>query len=594
MSIINAMLAYIKKLLKLTLTVLLSMAVAVLLLVVLAIGLVASLGDKSAVEVPQNAVLVFDMEMLVRDAPHSTDPFFSLSGMDPDAGSCSLRSVIRAIDNAAEDSRIRILLLRGGSFGANIANIGEIREAVARFRGHGKRVVAFLDDADMKEYLLASSADEIWISPLSYLGLQGFCIEKVYLGEALAKRGIGVEVVDAGRYKSAPDFVDSSSMSKEDREQLEAFLGDLWAEWKRQVLASRGGLNDAFLDDVSKNVGFVDSEAALRMGLVDRVANEDELRDWLCEECEAEDDYPSVTLQDYAKTISDAPAINGEKTVAIVYVEGDIVDGKGEIEQAGAERISAQIRELTKDEDVLALVLRVNSPGGSVTASEQIRRQVELFAEQAPVVVSMGQMAASGGYWVITPADEIILQNSTLTGSIGVFSIFINIKDFAADWNVYSDRVTTSPFADAYSIMTPMDENELKLAHRVVDGYYRRFIELVAKGRNLPQDEVEKVAQGRIWSGSDALTAGLADGVGNLQAAVERAAKLAGLENGTYVVRDMPVEISFEEQLSRVFSSAGAVQGRAERLLTRLGAMLAQVADGKAAARLPFIVEGNW
>ena len=449
--------------------------------------------------------------------------------------------------------------------------------------------------------MLASSADKVWMQPLCSLGMEGFAMERLYFGAAFQKYGINVQTASAGKYKSAPDTFASDHMRPEDREQTQAFLADAWASCREMIAKSRK-VPAQKLDDISQTRGQLTAPAALEAKLIDRIAYRDELAtelENLVGKDSAGETFSQVSMSDYLNDdsstgLSTEISKKSTPTVAVEYVEGEIVDGDGAWNEAGADRIVGDLRSLRADKNVKAVVLRVNSPGGDAIAAEKIRREVELLAAKCPLVVSMGRMAASGGYWVSAPAKIIYAEPSTLTGSIGVFSLFIDVQKLAGDWGVNAESVGTSPFANMYSVFAHKDEREMALARGMVDGIYDNFLHIVAKGRNMDADRVAALAQGRIWSGTAAKANGLADEIGGLDEAITNAASLANLGDN-YRIDEVPVPLSMSAAIGELFRThAKAVQTPSQRALESLDRMTEEVEKTNVFARLPFFTSGRW
>ncbi len=589
---------FLKNVISKSLVMLASMLLATVFFYVITISFIAIAGNSFRTKLPNSAVLVLDMGAEIPDAPLDTGSLGALLGRQPLGKRLPLKSLLDNIDRAAGDSRIKAILLRGAGPelpSTGFSSIVEIRSALARFRQSGKPVYALLEDAGMKDYALASAADEVWMQPLSTLGIQGLAAESIYLAKAFERYGIRVQTASAGSYKSAIETFTRENMSEEDREQLQAFLDDAWAALALALSESRG-IGFERIGEISRSTGLLDAEQARQEGFVDIVGYEDELADKLAQLAGAEGaGFSSIYMADYIaeNCCPKLPAKDNADRIAIVYIEGEIVSGRGAWDEAGAERIIDTLRKLRSDDKVRAVVLRVNSPGGSAIASERIRREVEALGRERPIVVSMGRMAASGGYWLSAGADRILVEPTTLTGSIGVFSLFIDIEELVGGWGINSERVTTSPFADMYSSLKEKDPAEMALHKNLVNSIYGRFIEIVASGRNMDGAIVQQLANGRIWSGSAAVVNGLADMHGGLGEAVAEARKLAELDNDCPVV-ECPVSIGFAEQLSNLFNTRVQSRNPASRLQT-LSKELSRcsLTDG-AQARLPFMIEGNW
>ncbi len=509
----------------------------------LAGALVASLArGGGAPTVTKDSVLVYDLSTLVPDAPILQGPGdFVVNGPVPPQ--VALRQAILALDAAAEDDQIVALYLKGSptTVGAGLANQQEIYQALTRFKASGKPVLAYDVDWSEREYALVALADTLYLHPFGDLEMNGLYSETLYQADALDKLGIGVQVTRTGAYKSAVEPFTNNTMSPEEREQTQRLLQDLWQGLLKDISTARS-LSTQQLQTIANTQGFLFGEAAKTQGLVDELAYEDEvvaaLRELTGEEApDTEDaDFRQIDLPAYAATVEDAWASRTAKSkVAVIYAEGPIVNGEAGGDGLGAgviagDTLARQLRQLRQDDQVKAVVLRVNSPGGSALASEVILREVQLIqAEGIPVVVSMGDVAASGGYWIAASADAIVAQPGTITGSIGVFSLFLNLENLGNTVGLNWEGVKTAELADIFSISRPKTDRELAILQATVDTLYTAFLDRVEAGRELPREQVADIAQGRVWSGQTGQGLGLVDELGGLQVAIEKAAELAEL-----------------------------------------------------------------
>jgi protease IV len=592
---------FIIKLIKNSVLQFLTIIVVMAMFVALAIVTVSVLGNMKTKSAPKDSVLTIDMGMEIYDTPETPSPLgqlFAKGGSDR----ASLLSLVDAIYKAADDKHIKAILLCGARPDmpdTGLSTILELRDAIACFREKGKPVYAYVQDMDMREYALASSADHLWMNPSSSLGLEGFSVEKLYFGEAFKRYGIGVQTASAGKYKSAPDTFASDRMRPEDREQLEVFLKDVTACYKELIVESRK-VTISTLDDIEKNRGMLPAKAAVELKLVDRLAYYDELIGELQHVAGADGDfYRGVDIRDYMarENASDLAARFEvfKPKVRVEYIEGEIVDGSGGLMEAGCDRIVDDLRALRHDKKVKAVVLRVNSPGGSVVASEKIRREVELLSAKCPVVVSMGRMAASGGYWISAPAKKIYAEPTTLTGSIGVFSMMIDVKKLGEDWGVHAETVATTPYAGMYSLFSHKDDKQMQIFKDSVDDFYDQFLNIVAKGRKMDVKRVAEIAEGRIWSGAAARKLGLVDEIGSLDDAIDDAADIAGLGDD-YSVDESTVERSFRDEFDDIIYSKASAGAKSPmmRLAAKVDAVAAEAENTHVFARLPFFTQGVW
>ncbi|MGD1853858.1 MAG: signal peptide peptidase SppA [Leptolyngbyaceae cyanobacterium] len=517
-------------------------------------------------EVDKNSILVFDLATDIVDAVPYSGPGVvleeTLSGSVYRA--MSLHSALKAIEAAATDDNITGIYLTGNTT-AGFATLKEVRAALEKFKtDSGKPVLANNAIWSERDYYLASVADTLYLSPAGVMELNGFRAEIQFLAGALNKYGVGVQVLRAGRYKSAIEPFTRTTSSPEEKQQTQALLSDLWQEFLTTTGEARGKNPDA-IQAIAENQGLLPAAEAKTAGLVDQVAFYDdvlsELRE-LTEQTDAdwtedEDDFTQISLYRYSQTL-DTETFGSKDTVAVIYASGEIVDGDGStpglITSGG---LSDTLRQARNDKDIQAVVLRVNSPGGSAIASEIIAREVELLAAEKPVIVSMGNYAASGGYMIAAPGNQIFATPSTITGSIGVYGLRLNFKEIANRNGVTWDIIKTAKLADIDTVSRPQSEAELKLQQGFVNTLYDRFLTLVAEGRETPKEKINQVAQGRVWSGTDAESVNLVDQMGGLNDAITAAATAAELDD--WQVEEMPKPPSLEEQIFDSLFGAGVV-----------------------------------
>ena len=483
-------------------------------------------------KVKNDSILSFDLSVPITDGIQTLSGEFGSSLNSGDT--VSLKSVIDAIDYASGDRRIVALYLHGDLAGTlGYAQLKELREALQRFQKSGKKIIAHSLDWSEAEYYLASVADTISMHPFGSLELNGLRSEGTFFAGALQKLGVGVQVTRVGKFKSAVEPFLLQQRSPENRQQTQTLLGDVWGDLLQSFSQARK-LPVPQLQAIADRDGILEADQALREKLITQIAYDDEVETTL-EELGTVDDnaFRRVSLPVYAN-VAQHQLEKGRKddeTVAVVYAEGDIVSGEGELDQIGGDRFAKILRELRQDENVKAVVLRVNSPGGSAIASEVIQRELVLMREQKPVVVSMGAVAASGGYWISTHSDRIFAESNTITGSIGVFGLLPNIQQLANKNGVTWDVVKTGQFADINTLSRPKNPQELAIIQRSVDRIYDQFLQRVAEGRKLPKAKVAEIAQGRVWSGKRAKILGLVDELGGLDAALQDAVKRAKLSD---------------------------------------------------------------
>ncbi len=537
------------------------------------VGILLSSGSSEPeLEVEDDSVLVFDLSTNVVDGAVAESGALFEEAFNGGNRSVSLYNALQAIESAADDKRISGIYLKG-SPQEGMATLKEIREALSQFKESGKPIWAYSTGLDERDYYMASVADNLVLAPVGLMEINGFRAETQFLGNALKKYGVGVQVLRVGRYKSAVEPFTRSESSPEDKQQTEALIGDLWKEFLQTVSADRNVTAEQ-VQQLADEVGLIEPEQALELGLVDDLGFYDDVLLGLRElagvaDEEDEDaivvdleDFPQTSLAEYAQVAAsdrDRYFSGPDDTVAIVYAEGEIVVGSDNVPgSVTSQGLSATLREMRKDEDVKAVVLRVNSPGGSAIASEVIADEVKLLAEKKPVIVSMGDYAASGGYMIAAPGAKILASPTTITGSIGVYGLLLNFQEIANKNGITWDVVKTAKLADMETTARPQTEAELKIQQSYVDSLYERFTGIVAEGRDISITRVGQVAQGRVWTGEDAIAANLVDELGGLNDAIALAAESAELEED-YQIREFPRLPSFEEQLLNSIFGTGVV-----------------------------------
>jgi protease IV len=526
----------------------------------------ANLAKGSGPTVEKDSMLVYDLSTVISDSEFVPDPTtVLLSGQVPNQ--LTLREAVVALRQAADDDRIVGLYLKGGAdVGTGLASQIELREAIEAFKASGKPVIAYDVSWSEQEYFLSSVAEPIYMNPFGDLEMNGLFAESMYQAEALSRLGLGVQVTRVGKYKSAVEPLIRDDMSPEEREQTQRLINELWQSMIQASAKSRS-LDANTLQTIANTQGFLFGQQAQTQKLVDQVAYEDEvitaLRSHTNQTDEEEEPVRQISLRRYAEVADDALASrSAESQIAVVYAEGPIVDGSGEglgsTQVIAGNQVAAQLRRLRLDDDVKAVVLRVNSPGGSATASEIILREVRLLREaDKPVVVSMGDVAASGGYWIASLADKIVAEPNTITGSIGVFSLFVNLEQLGNKVGISWDGVKTSELADIFTSTRPKTSQELAILQKSVDQIYGEFLARVQEGRQLPAAKVAEIAQGRIWSGTAAKELGLVDELGGLDRAIELAAELGELGDD-WRIQEYPKGDEWEQFFSRFLESAEA------------------------------------
>ncbi|MEY3256260.1 MAG: hypothetical protein RLZZ29_1395 [Cyanobacteriota bacterium] len=546
--------------------------------------IIAATSQDTSPQVKDKSMLVFDLSMKITDSQPSSSDLLQRTLRGVDEEQITLREVIETVEKAQRDPRIVGIYIdatkSGTASSLGYASLKEIRQALDKFRASGKKIIAYSTDWNEREYYLSSVADKIVLNPVGMMEINGLSSQPMFLTGALQKYGIGVQVVRVGKFKGAVEPFLLDKLSPENRQQTQKLLDDVWGEWRTSVGKSRK-IQPQKLQAIANNQAILESTAAKANGLVDQIAYQDEVFTDLKKLTASDEDdknFRQINITDYAEVPGKSMGVerNSENKIAVVYAEGEIVDGKGEDGQIGGDRFAQIFRKIRQDEDVKSVVLRINSPGGSATASEIIQREIKLTRQVKPVIISMGDVAASGGYWIASDSNRIFAEKNTITGSIGVFGILLNGEKLANNNGITWDTVKTAQFADTQTAARPKSPQELALYQRSVNRIYNMFINKVAEGRKLPQQKVAEIAQGRVWSGVAAKQIGLVDEIGGLNVAIEYAAKAAKLGND-WEVEEYPRVTTLEERFfGRTLQEAQAKLGLEKNLIQPNNSLLAE------------------
>lgn len=484
---------------------------------------------EEGVSVKDNSVLELKIPYPVQDyTGNADDDPFNLF-YDPVIG---LDEIIHAIAIAADDDDIKGISLNNNFLMAGISQTQAIRKALEDFKSKGKFVYAYGDFYMQKDYYLASVADSIYINPLGGLDFKGLAAEVLFFKDLQDKSGIKMEVVRHGKYKSAVEPFLDDEMSPENREQITALLESVWGSMLEEIAEGRD-LSTETLNSIADTLGARLPEYARASGLVDGVIYSDEYesRLKLATGIDMDDKQPQINVRDYMKRSSKRKTYSGKDKIAVIYAQGDIMYGEGGPNTIGQGLINKALRKARENSQVKAVVLRVNSPGGSAITSDIIWREVELTKEKIPVVVSMGNVAASGGYYIAVGADKIFAEPTTITGSIGVFGTIPNISEFAEKIGINAEQVGTNVNSVDYSVFEPMSPQFRGYVKEGIEEVYTTFLRRVSDGRNISMAQADSLAQGRVWSGVEAKELGLVDELGGLDDAIQAAAELAEIED---------------------------------------------------------------
>lgn len=510
-----------------TVTGLLVFGFVALFMMIAMVGAVASMGEKDPV-MPVEGVLKIDMSTIVlSEQTKEADPFETLAGGGAQTVTpLGIYSAIKAVNAAAYDPAVKFIYLKPDGVTGGFAQIEEFRKALENFRAGGKAVVSYTENLSNGSYYLASVSDKIFMT--SHDGgmnmFNGISTQLIFLKDILDRLGINMQLIRHGKYKSAGEMYVRNSASRDNMDQNVAMVESLWDGWAEKIAASRG-ISVESLNSMLDNLELVLPEDFLEKGLVDELVTHEELEQRLCDIYVADKiaDVKAISLQDYAK-LKNKVNFKAKDKVAVIYAEGNIVDGN-EKQQVAGDRFAKIISGVRSDSTVKAVVLRVNSPGGSVLASEKIKAELDLLKESKPVIASYGDYAASGGYWISAGCDKIFSNAATLTGSIGVFSLIPDLSGMMKDkLHVNVTPVNSNDHADMYNGLRPLDAKETAYMQATVERVYEQFTGIVAEGRDMTVAQVDDIAQGRVWTGSEALGIGLVDQIGTIEDAITYAA----------------------------------------------------------------------
>ncbi|MBQ3614160.1 MAG: signal peptide peptidase SppA [Bacteroidales bacterium] len=557
------------------------------------VGAMASLGNSQPV-MPREGVLQIDMSaMTLTEQTKEADPFATLSGAEM-VSPVGIYSAINAINAAATDPAVKFIYMKPDGATGGIAQIEEFRTALKHFRNSGKAIVSYIENPSNASYYLASVSDKIYMT--SYEGgmsmFNGLSSQMIFLKDILDRLGVNVQLIRHGKYKSAGEMYIRNSASKENLEQNEAMINSVWDSWAKEIAASRE-ISVEDLNVMINNLELNFPSDFLEKGLVDELLTREELQAKLCDIYVAErfEDIKAIQLPDYAQ-LKSTVNLKAKKKVAVIYAEGNIVDGD-EKQQVAGDRFANIISKVRKDSTVKAVVLRVNSPGGSVLASEKIKAELDLIRQRGvPVIASYGDYAASGGYWISANCDKIYTNATTLTGSIGVFSMIPDISGTLENkLHVNITPVNSNRHADMYGMMRPLDKAETDYMQASVEVIYDTFTALVAAGRGMTVPAVDEIAQGRVWTGAEALQIGLVDEIGTIEDAIRYAAlSIDGITDVSQVhIAEYPKPLTTIEMLMESFGAGESVfAGSSLENVEKAFKGWTSSESGKVYARMPY------
>lgn len=505
--------------------------------------------NKEVVEVKSNSVIELDLSEVTNDYGGNfvyTD--FAMLNSEPKDG---LTDVLDAIDAAKKDDRIKGITITNGKSMLGMAQSKALRDKLEEFKKSKKFVVAYSDSYTQGEYYLNSVADTIYLNPVGDFELKGLSSEVMFFKDFQEKTGITMEVIRHGKYKSAVEPFLANEMSPANREQITQLLTSVWSTVSGDIAKSRNIPLDS-LNNIAENLTARTADMAKARNLVDKIGYEDEYRNGIKKalKVKKEDEYNCVDILDYVKASALTSLLsNAKDRIAVIYAQGEIIGGEGDVSVIGEDAMRRAFHDAVEDDAVKSIVLRVDSPGGSALTSELIWREIELAKKKKPVVVSMGNYAASGGYYISCNASRIFAEPTTITGSIGVFGVLPNFTKLSNNMGIHTEEVSTHSNAGGYSVFTPLKENTREVIQQGVEQVYTTFVNRVATGRKMTPAAVDSIAQGRVWTGSDALKNGLVDELGGLNDAIKYAAKLG--KTTSYSTQNYP---EFERTIDKYLS----------------------------------------
>ena len=591
-----------KNFLKMILAVVIGILIAGIITTFITIGIIGAAGSagKKTGAMPKDAVLRIDLsETVIAEQTQEPNPLESIQD-NSNVRIIGIWDAVQAITAAASDPNVKFIYLKTDGNANDVTHLQEFRAALAAFRTSGKAVISYMETPTTGDYYLASVSDKVFMTshPGATTMMTGIGTQMVFLKDLLDKLGVNVQLIRHGKYKSAGEMFVRNSPSPENLEQYQVMIASMWASLSSEIAASR----EISVEDLNRcidDLTLVRPEDFVKEKLVDELLTREELKARLTTFAVADkfDDIHMVSLGDYVDIRNAVPA-KASRSIAVIYADGEIVDGS-DVKEVAGDRFASVIAKVRADSTVKAVVLRVNSPGGSVLASEKIKTELDLLKKEKPLIASYGSYAASGGYWISNNCDRIFSDATTLTGSIGVFGMVPDFSRTARDIaHVNVTTVTSNKHGDMYSLMRPLDNAEKAFMLSSIEDIYDRFTSIVSEGRGLEKSYVDEIGQGRVWTGSDAREKGLVDEIGTLEDAVRYAAICAGDgEVGNWKVTGYPkpltsIEIIMEMLGQKKNNEENILAGTALESVSRTMLNWAEAAkEGRSDvvfARLPY------
>ena len=547
--------------------------------------------SESETQVRKNSVMMLDLNGTLAERSQE-NPLDIL--MKDDYKTYGLDDVLSSIRKAKENENIKGIYIQANSLSAGYASLEEIRHALKDFKESGKFIVAYGDSYTQSLYYLSSIADKVMLNPQGMLEWRGLAATPMFFKDLLEKIGVEMQVFKVGTYKSAVEPFIATEMSPANREQVNVYLSSVWGQITGDIAESRNLSVEALNKEADRMQMFYPAEESVKNGLVDTLIYKNDVRDYLktLVGIDKDDDMPVLGIQDMVNVKKNVPKDKSGNVIAVYYAYGEIDGGSSASTEEGinSEKVIRDLRKLKDDENVKAVVLRVNSPGGSAYGSEQIWYAVEQLKKEKPVIVSMGDYAASGGYYIACNADTIVAEPTTLTGSIGIFGMMPNAKGLTEKLGLNFDVVKTNPYADFGNLTRPMNDGEKGLMQMYVNNGYKLFLTRCSDGRGISMEELDKIAQGRVWTGSTAKELGLVDELGGLDKALEIAVTKAGVD--AYTVMNYPKKEGFLESLMNTnpgnYIKARMLNGKMSDVYRQFGIIENFDKIDRIQARVPF------
>ena len=523
-------------------------------------------GESEGIAIKSNSVIELNLEDIKNDyAGKYKDPWMTIFSENKKVG---LTDIINAIGEAKTDDDIKGISILNNNSSLGMAQSKALRDALGDFKKTGKFVMAYSNSYSQKEYYLNSVANTVYLNPVGDLDFKGLSAEIMFFKDFQEKSGLKMEVIRHGKYKSAVEPFLENKMSDANREQVTALLNSVWTSIVTDVSKSRN-ISIGKLNEIANGLLARTPEMAKAAKLVDVIAYEDVYHNAIKNilKVDKDEDYNKVTILDYAKNVVTTSKMSDAKDqIAIIYAQGEIMSGEGDVNTIGEGSMRRSLQEARKNKDVKAIVLRIDSPGGSALTSDLIWREIELTKKVKPIVVSMGNYAASGGYYIACNANTIFAENNTITGSIGVFGILPNFTQLATKIGINTEQVKTHENAANYSPFVPLDEKFKAVTLEGVEHIYKTFVTHVAQGRKMTFAQVDAIAQGRVWSGSEALKKGLVDKIGGLDDAIHEAARLA--KTKSYNTQNYP---EYEKNFNDLLENLPFANSKADFIKEEIG-----------------------